>query len=184
MEDQVPGVPEKGHFLMMMSGAMDIFFFGTRIVLHRRNTAVRVIVKVFCLINMSLVAFDLMEVARTALSTQYKLKGQEERIAKIKKKGRQNKFERPPEALSEESRLELKLGLDREDGLNHNVDNSIKKKNSRRKKLPLNLIAPTNLESSRRFKKNNKNRAEKFGKKKSMKKRLVKESPNSKKRKN
>ena len=53
----------KVHHTVMMMGAMDMLFFGTRIVLHRRNTVVGVLVKGVCLSNISLLTLDLLEVA-------------------------------------------------------------------------------------------------------------------------
>ena len=61
----------KVHFILLMSGTMDIYFFGTRILLHRRNSFIGIIIKILCLINMSLITLDLLEVVYVSINLKY-----------------------------------------------------------------------------------------------------------------
>ena len=67
---------KKAHHAAMMITAMDTFFFGTRIILHRRNTLVGLMVKILLLINMSLMVIDFIEVIEVSMKLK-SIKAQE-----------------------------------------------------------------------------------------------------------
>ena len=62
---------KKIHFISLMSGAMDIYFFGTRILLHRTNSTAGVFVKMVCAVNICLITFDLLEMMRISLGVRF-----------------------------------------------------------------------------------------------------------------
>ena len=62
---------KKIHFSLMMSGTMDIFFFGTRILLHRRNNTIGMVVKGVCGINMVLITYDIYQLIFTTMKISY-----------------------------------------------------------------------------------------------------------------
>ena len=61
----------KIHFIVVMSASMSIFFTGSRILLHRRNTFWGAIVKAYCCLNLSLLTLDLLEICTISMNLQY-----------------------------------------------------------------------------------------------------------------
>ena len=57
----------KVHFIASMSSCMDLYFYSTRIVLHRRLGGWSNAVKTVCLVNLTLMTFDLLEVGYESL---------------------------------------------------------------------------------------------------------------------
>ena len=57
----------KAHLPLVMSTLMDLFFYGVRILAHRRNDHEGVVAKVVCAFNLCLIAVDLIEIVITSL---------------------------------------------------------------------------------------------------------------------
>ena len=68
----------KLHFLMVMVSLADILFFSTRIVLHRRNSTMGMIVKTVCCLNITLLVVDLLEMFMITIGLKYKKEGERE----------------------------------------------------------------------------------------------------------
>ena len=58
------------HFFVMMSAVMDIYFYSTRIILHRSNDSSGIILKGFCCFLVTLVTIDVLEVVNISLQLQ------------------------------------------------------------------------------------------------------------------
>ena len=61
----------KLHFAMILVGLTDILFFSTRIVLHRRNSAMGLAVKTICCLNITLLVIDLLEMLMITIDLNY-----------------------------------------------------------------------------------------------------------------
>ena len=72
----------KVHFMLMMSGVMDFYFFSTRILLHRRNSGLGWLVKTVCAVTLSLMTLDLMQMIMITLTVKHEPKSEEKTIAK------------------------------------------------------------------------------------------------------
>ena len=61
----------KVHFSIVMMSTMDAFFFGTRILLHRKNDFWGVIVKLICGLNITLLTMDLLTIIEISLNLKF-----------------------------------------------------------------------------------------------------------------
>ena len=118
----------KLHFILVMSGAMDTYFFGTRIILHRNNGAVDLLVKAVLAVNMTLITLDMLEIMVVSLGVQYKPKN-EGKGKSDNKKGSQEEILSGCDQIqsldSDQNRREVQLKKSRSSKKNN------KKKNSR-----------------------------------------------------
>ena len=58
----------KVHHVVVMAVTMDLSFFGSRILLHRRSNLRGVLVKIYCGLNLTLLTLDFIEMASTSLN--------------------------------------------------------------------------------------------------------------------
>ena len=63
----------KVHQAVFMTSAMDIFFYGTRVLVHRRWNVTGVLTKIYCGVNITLLLLDILEIASRALRLRYML---------------------------------------------------------------------------------------------------------------
>ena len=62
----------KIHFLVTMSSVMDFYFFGTRVMLHRRNEDGGLRAKIICAVSLILLTMDMIEVIFISLQLEHK----------------------------------------------------------------------------------------------------------------
>ena len=103
----------KIHFTVMMSAAMDTFFFGTRIFLFRKANSFRdLLVKLFCGFLITLMTLDFVEVVAVSVGVRY-----------------------TPEECSEES-----MGDGVKEGKNNDFGANFERTKKRRKSIALNAF--------------------------------------------
>ena len=83
----------KLHFIAFMSCIMDLFFFCSRVILHRKNTKVGLLVKSICCLNLTLMTLDFMEIADVSINLSYESEEDERENRNLLKKGKMKEYE-------------------------------------------------------------------------------------------
>ena len=109
----------KVHFVLTMSCIMDVFFFGIRIILHRRNDLVSVLVKFICCLNLSLLIVDILEIITISMNLKYEeqKKEEEEEDHKSSHKTQKNQLQR----LGSGTEKEIRSRKNKQKGTEKNI---------------------------------------------------------------
>ena len=81
----------KIHFILVMSSILDISFFGTRILLHRRNSEIGRIVKGYVGLMYTLLIADLLEIGLVSTRIKYQPEAGEDKNSQNHNKNQQKK---------------------------------------------------------------------------------------------